>query len=349
MYLLIAVWGSTRKEYGAMKLTIYLMLGSAFLVIGMVMMYLQSGTGTFSIAALAGADYPVEFQKLVFLLFLIGFGVLAAIWPLHTWSPDGHVAAPTAVSMLHAGVLMKLAAYGLLRVGIFAFPVGAQFWAPLIATLATVNAIYGAMVAMAQRDMKFVVGYSSVSHMGYVLFGLAAATAISINGAVLQMFAHGVMTALFFALVGLVYDKAHTRYMPDLGGLAHQMPRVAAAFVIACLASLGLPGLVNFVAEFLIFSGSIRVFPVQAVLSILAIVITAAYVLRVAKWVFFGPRNKKWDHLPDAQGIEMVPIVMLVAVLVFFGVFPDLLTGMIDSSVTALLNGSGIVALGGGF
>jgi len=349
MYILIAVWGSTRKEYGAMKLTIYLMLGSAFLLIGIVMLYLQSGTGSFDIAALASAQYSPGFQRLVFLLFTVGFGVLAALWPLHTWSPAGHVAAPTAVSMLHAGVLMKLAAYGLLRVGIFTFPDGALFWAPLIATLATVNAVYGAMVAMAQRDMKFVIGYSSVSHMGYVLFGLAAATSISINGAVAQMFAHGVMTALFFALVGLVYDKAHTRFMPELGGLAHQMPRVAAAFVIACLASLGLPGLVNFVAEFLIFTGSMRVFPIQAVLSILAIVITAAYVLRVAKWVFFGPRQERWDHLADARGIEMVPIVVLVFVLVFFGFFPGLLTGTIDGSVLTLLHGSGVAAVGGVF
>ncbi len=349
MYLLIGIWGSTRKEYGAMKLTIYLMLGSAFLLIGIIMLYLASGTGSFDIATLASVEYERSLQNIVYLLMLVGFGVLAALWPLHTWSPDGHVAAPTAVSMLHAGVLMKLAAYGLVRVALFALPEGAQTWAPVIATLATVNAVYGALVAMAQRDMKFVIGYSSVSHMGFVLFGLAAMNSISLNGAVAQMFAHGIMTALFFALVGLVYDKAHTRYMPELGGLAHQMPRVAAAFVIAGLASLGLPGLINFVAEFLIFTGSYQVYPVLAVLSILSIVVTAAYVLRVAKWVFFGPSLKRWEHLPEATGVEFVPIAILVGVLVVMGAFPSMLTGMIDTGVASLMEHIGFAQIGGNF
>ncbi|MDK2822137.1 MAG: NADH-quinone oxidoreductase subunit [Clostridia bacterium] len=333
MYILIGVWGSTNKEYAAMKLTLYLLVGSAFALIAVIGVYLYTGLNTFDIQTLTQYTYDVGFQKFAFFLLMIGFGFLVPMWPLHTWSPDGHVAAPTAVSMLHAGVLMKLGGYGLVRVGIFLFPEGAKFWAPLIAVLCIVNVVYGAMVAMAQKDLKFVIGYSSVSHMGYVLLGIAALNTLSINGAVAQMFAHGIMTALFFALVGNVYNKAHTRMIADFGGLAHQMPRVATGFVIAGLASLGLPGLVNFVAEFSIFVGAFRVYQVLAILAISGIVITAVYVLRVVQKVFFGPRNPRWDELQDAKGIELVPIVILCGVLIFLGFFPSFLMELINNGV----------------
>ncbi|MFZ7104539.1 MAG: complex I subunit 4 family protein [Peptococcaceae bacterium] len=332
MYILIGVWGSTNKEYAAMKLTIYLLVGSAFALIAVIGVYLY-GEHTFDILALTKQTYDVGFQKFAFFLLMIGFGFLVPMWPLHTWSPDGHVAAPTAVSMLHAGVLMKLGGYGLVRVGIFMFPEGAKFWAPLIATLCIVNVVYGAMVAMAQKDLKFVIGYSSVSHMGYVLLGVSALNTLSINGAVAQMFAHGIMTALFFSLVGNIYNKAHTRMIADFGGLAHQMPRVASGFVIAGLASLGLPGLINFVAEFSIFVGAFRAYPVLAILAISGIVITAVYVLRVVQKVFFGPRNPRWDYLQDAKGIELVPIVILCGVLIFLGFFPSFLMELINNGV----------------
>ncbi|KJS18913.1 MAG: NADH dehydrogenase [Clostridiaceae bacterium BRH_c20a] len=333
MYILIGVWGSTNKEYSAMKLTIYLLVGSAFALIVIIAVYLYTGLGTFDIQTLTQQTYDIGFQKFAFLLLMVGFGFLVPMWPLHTWSPDGHVAAPTAVSMLHAGVLMKLGGYGLIRAGIFIFPEGAKFWAPVIAILCIVNVVYGAMVAMAQKDLKFVIGYSSVSHMGYVLLGVASLNTLSISGAVAQMFAHGIMTALFFALVGNVYNKAHTRMIADFGGLAHQMPRIAAGFVIAGLASLGLPGLVNFVAEFAIFVGSFRVYPVLTILAISGIVITAVYVLRVVQNVFFGPRNPKWDGLEDVRGIELVPIVILCGVLLFLGFFPSLLMELINNGV----------------
>ncbi|MGI6224672.1 MAG: complex I subunit 4 family protein [Peptococcales bacterium] len=333
MYILIGVWGSTNKEYAAMKLTLYLLVGSAFALIAVIAVYLYTGLGTFDILTLTQQNYDVGFQKFAFFLLMIGFGFLVPMWPLHTWSPDGHVAAPTAVSMLHAGVLMKLGGYGLVRVGIFMFPEGAKFWAPLIAFLCIINVVYGAMVAMAQKDLKFVIGYSSVSHMGYVLLGIAALNTLSINGAVAQMFAHGIMTALFFALIGNVYNKAHTRMIADFGGLAHQMPRIAAGFLIAGLASLGLPGLVNFVAEFSIFVGAFRVYPILAILAISGIVITAVYVLRVVQKVFFGPRNPRWDFMVDAQGVELVPIVILCGVLIFLGFFPSLLMEMINNGV----------------
>ncbi len=351
MYILIGVWGSTRKEYAAMKLTLYLLVGSAFALIGIIATFLYAaqpehlGVRTFDILQLATVNYDIGFQKFIFFLFMIGFGFLVPMWPLHTWSPDGHVAAPTAVSMLHAGVLMKLGGYGLIRLGLFYFPEGVQYWVPLIVVLCIVNVVYGAMVAMQQKDLKFVVGYSSVSHMGYVLLGIASLNIMSIDGAVTQMFAHGIMTALFFALVGNIYHKAHTRMIAEFGGLARQMPRVAAGFVIGGLASLGLPGLNNFVAEFLIFVGSFSVdkvlfgwlhFRVLSILAILGVVITAVYVLRVVQFVFFGPRNTKWDHLEDAKGIEMVPFVILIGTLLLFGLFPQPLVGLINSGVAPL-------------
>lgn len=356
MYILIGVWGSTRKEYAAMKLTLYLLVGSAFVLIGTIAMFLYAadpvkglGFRTFDIVQLASVQYDPGFQKFAFFLMMVGFGFLVPMWPLHTWSPDGHVAAPTAVSMLHAGVLMKLGGYGLIRVGLLCFPEGAHYWVPLIATLCTVNATYGAFVAMVQKDLKFVIGYSSVSHMGYVLLGIAALNTVSIDGAVAQMFAHGIMTALFFSLVGNIYHKAHTREIAAFGGLVHQMPRVAYGFMIAGLASLGLPGLYNFVAEFSIFTGAIQVYPLRAIISIFAIVVTAIYVLRVMMRVFFGPRNPQWDHLTDAKGVEIVPYIILCGTLILFGMIPDLMMGMIDGGVAPLAEKLAAFKMGGIF
>ncbi|MEW6623265.1 MAG: NADH-quinone oxidoreductase subunit M [Bacillota bacterium] len=352
MYVLIGVWGSTRKEYAAMKLTLYLLIGSVFALVAIIATFLYAaapeylGFITLDMVALGTVTYDIAFQKFAFLLMLVGFGFLVPMWPLHTWSPDGHVAAPTAVSMLHAGVIMKLGGYGLIRLGVFYYPEGAKYWAPVIALLCIVNVVYGALVAMVQKDLKFVVGYSSVSHMGYVLLGIAALNTLSLDGAVAQMFAHGIMTALFFALVGNIYHKSHTREIARFGGLAHQMPRVAAGFVIAGLASLGLPGLNNFVAEFLIFLGAFSVdqvilgfisFRLLAILGILGIVITATYVLRVVQFTFFGPRKAEWDHLEDAKGIEMVPIVILIGTLILFGVYPAPLIDLINSGVEPLV------------
>ncbi|MHB1127925.1 MAG: complex I subunit 4 family protein [Bacillota bacterium] len=351
MYVLIGIWGSTRKEYAAMKLTLYLLIGSAFALVGIIALFVyakgQLGYATFDIQTLATITYDVGFQKMIFFLFMIGFGVLVPMWPMHLWSPDGHVAAPTAVSMLHAGVLMKLGAYGLIRAGVFLFPEGAKYWAPLIAVLCIVNVVYGAMVAMRQKDLKFVIGYSSVSHMGYVLLGISTLNLFSLSGAVNQMFAHGIMTALFFALVGNVYHQAHTREIAGFGGLVHRMPRITAGFLIAGLASLGLPGLNNFVAEFLIFVGSFTKeqilfgflpYRVLSILAILGVVITAIYVLRVVQFTFFGPLNPKWSHLRDARGVEMVPIVLLVGVLILFGLVPSGLVDVINVGVQPLVD-----------
>jgi len=339
-----------------MKLTIYLLIGSAFLLVGLVAIYLKGGADTFMFEELAlRADrFDPTFQKIAFGLLLVGFGSLISMFPFHSWSPDGYAGAPTAVSMIHAGVLKKIGGYGLIRLGLLVLPEGAKFWAPLIATLAVINILYAAFIALSQKDLKYVVGYSSVSHMGYVLIAVAAMNTTSIDGAVAQMFAHGVMSALFFSMIGFVYERTHTRNIPDLGGLAHQMPRLAVGFMIAGLASLGLPGTANFVAEFTIFIGTIKVYPVHAILGIFGVIFTAVYTLRVLANVLFGPRRPEYDHIKDLKGPEMVPVVVLVSVIFIAGIFPNSLLGLIDSGVISsglakILDTLGQVSMGGLF
>jgi NADH-quinone oxidoreductase subunit M len=334
MYLLIGIWGTGRKEYAAMKLTLYLLLGSAFILVGILAVYFLSPTNTFDIPdLLATAKFSETQQRVLFLIFYIGFGILAGIWPLHTWSPDGHASAPTAVSMLHAGVLMKLGAFGVLRVGMSLMPEGAIYWAPLMGTIAVINIIYGAFSAMGQTDLKYVIAYSSVSHMGVVMLGLAGLNAISLTGSTLQMFAHGIMTGLFFALVGLVYEKSHTRDILKMGGFAEKMPGIAVAFVVGGLSSFGLPGTSGFVAEFLTFWGVWQTYPWMTYLGVAGIVITATYVLRVVQKVFLGPRPPGYDDLPDARTTEWVALVVLGAILIVTGVMPRLLTDFLNVGV----------------
>jgi len=350
MYLLIAVWGSTRKEYAAMKLTLYLLIGSIIALVGALAMYFQAGARTFDIIALREIGFPLAFQKLWFLPVFMGFGVLAGIWPFHNWSPDGHVAAPTAVSMLHAGVLMKLGAFAALRVGVELLPEGARYWLPFVIFLVTVNVVYGAAIAMVQKDFKYVIGFSSVSHMGLVTMGFATMNVTGMNGAVMQMFSHGVMTALFFAVVGMVYDRAHTRDIPSLGGFAKYMPGVAIAFVIGGLVSMGMPGLSGFVAELQIFMGIWRAgndpamqaiapwYPYIAIISSLGIILTAAYVLRVVQQVFFGPFDAhKWHDLRPITTLDKVSLVILCAVLIAAGVYPRWLMDVIQVGVVPVV------------
>jgi NADH-quinone oxidoreductase subunit M len=282
---------------------------------------------------LYAAHYDPNFQKIVFPLFLIGCGVLAGLWPFHTWSPDGHVAAPTAVSMLHAGVLMKLGAFGIIRLGMQMLPEGAHFWMPMLITLGTINVIYGAISAMAQTDFKYMVGYSSVSHMGYVLMGLATLNTIGVNGAVLQMFSHGVMTALMFAMVGALYDQAHVRQMSLFGGLANKMPRFAAFFAIAGLASLGLPGLSGFIAEFHVFLGVFQSYPALGGLAVFGAAITAVYILRMLAMAFFGPENERWADLKEMTRLEQLGGALLISFMLLMGVFPSLFLERISDSV----------------
>jgi NADH-quinone oxidoreductase subunit M len=341
MYLLIGIWGTGPKEYSAMKLTLMLMGGSALVMLGMLALYWQSGGQSFGLEDLAKADFSVGFQRLWFPLLFIGFGVLAAMWPLHTWSPDGHASAPTAVSMLHAGVLMKLGAYGCLRVGLGLLPQGAMFWSPAIAALVLVGVIYGAIGAAAQKDLKYVTAYSSVSHMGLVLLGLATLQPLGVDGAVLQMFAHGIMTGLFFGLIGSVYGRTHTRDITKMGGLAKVMPFLAGAWVLAGMAGLGLPGLAGFVSELLVFLGAFNSGPWMKVLAVLAassVVFTAFFVLRVVQRTFFGPmRDSHFEGLDDAHWNEKLALGILAGVLVAFGLFPQPLLRLIDPSVLPIL------------
>jgi NADH-quinone oxidoreductase subunit M len=336
MYLLIGIWGSTRKEYGAMKLTLYLMGGSAFIILGMVAVYFGSGLQTFDMRLLAQASlFSPAFQRVFFPPMFLGFAVLAGMFPFHTWSPTGHVAAPTAVSMLHAGVLMKLGAYGCLRAAMWLMPEGANYWLLPIAIATLINAVYGATIAMTQRDFKFMVGYSSVSHMGLVVMGLAAGNEIGLIGSVLQMFAHGVMTALFFAVVGrMIYERTHTRQFPELGGLVQIMPFAAVVFVLAGLSSMGMPGFAGFWAEFNIFMGMWDRFPLISILAAVSIPVTAAYILRAIYVVFFGKvRDESFFRLPKLTWQEYTGATILAAVILIVGLYPSILTEMIGSGV----------------
>ncbi|HHV64926.1 MAG TPA: NADH-quinone oxidoreductase subunit M [Peptococcaceae bacterium] len=344
IYIMVVIWGSSKrvtKEYAAMKLTIYLLIGSAFLLVGVIALFVKSvalsGTADMSFEALAQIDFPEQFQIYIFALLLVGFGSLLSMWPFHSWSPDGYAGAPTAVSMIHAGVLKKIGGYGLIRFAIYVLPLGANFWAPYIAVLGVIGVAYAAMSALAQKDLKYLVGYSSVSHMGYVLLGLASLGVIGVNGAVAAMFAHGVMASLFFAMIGFIYERTHTRYIPDLGGLSHYAPRLAAGFMLAGMASLGLPGLVTFIPEFTIFLASFEVFGWLAVVAIAGIIITALYILRAGANTLFGPANPQFKGLQDLKGPEMVPLVVLGSVLVIGGIMPSLLFDMIDSATAPIM------------
>ena len=340
MYLLIAVWGSTRKEYGAMKLTLYLLAGSALVLPAIVYLVAKSGLNTFSLVALmqAGTFSPFQ-QKFAFLLFYIGFGILAGVWPFHTWSPVGHVAAPTAVSMIHAGVLMKIGAFGVLRVGMFLCPEGWQYWAPLMALLATVGIVYGVFVGLSQTDLKYVIGYSSVSHMGIVGLGLATVTVDGLNGAVFQMFAHGVMTALFFSAVGYIYDKTHTKTIAELGGLSRVMPVASGYFIVAALTGIGVPCLASFWAELTVFISSFKVYPVYGTLAVCALVVSALFILRVVQRTCYGPVSDRFAHLPDVSLGLSIPRIILVSVIVLFGLFPSIMFDMIQTASIPFVTG----------
>jgi NADH-quinone oxidoreductase subunit M len=352
MYLLIGVWGSSTdfgiflrtKEYGAMKLMLYLVAGSVLVWIGILALYVNSaslGSPTFSITQIGQlaqeGQFSESFQNWVFPLFMIGFGVLAGLWPFHTWSPDGHVAAPTGVSMLHAGVLMKLGAYGIIRVGMILVPEGAANWMPVLITLGTVNVLYGAISAISQQDLKYVVGYSSVSHMGYVLMGIATLHPVGLAGAVLQMFSHGIMTALMFAMVGAIYDRAHLRDINVLNGLMKRMGVTSFFFAIAGLASLGLPGLSGFIAEFMVFVGTFRTYLPLAVLAVVGTAITAVYILRLLARAFFGDTDPRWEHLTDASPVEKAVGGAFVVILIFVGVWPAPLLRVINMGVGSVL------------
>lgn len=347
MYLLIGIWGSGPKEYAAMKLTLMLMGGSALLMVGLLGIYTNSapngGPLTFNILEIAKVHIPIEAQRMFFPMTFVGFGILGALFPFHTWSPDGHASAPTAVSMLHAGVLMKLGGYGAFRVAIFLLPEAAHELSWIFIILTSISVVYGAFGAIVQKDLKYINAYSSVSHCGLVLFAVLMMNKTAMDGAILQMISHGLMTALFFALIGMIYGRTHTRMINEMGGLMKVMPFLGVAYVIAGLASLGLPGLSGFVAEMTIFVGSFQhtdtFHRVVTIVAVSSIVITAVYILRVVGALLFGPiKNDHYLHLDDAKWYEKLSTVTLILAIAAIGIAPLWLSDMIGISLQPIID-----------
>ncbi len=342
MYLLIGVWGSGRKEYAAMKLTLMLMGGSAFLLVGILGIYFHSapegGSYTMNLLEIARVHIPMSAQRLFFPLTFLGFGVLGALFPFHTWSPDGHASAPTAVSMLHAGVLMKLGGYGCFRVAIYLMPEAAKELSWIFIVLTGISVVYGAYSAIVQKDLKYINAYSSVSHCGLVLFAILMLNRTAMTGAVLQMLSHGLMTALFFALIGMIYSRTHTRSIEEMGGLMKVMPFLSVCYVIAGLASLGLPGLSGFVAEMTVFVGAFEhadtFHRVMTVVAATSIVITAVYILRVVGRLLYGNvLNPAHLSLKDATWDERFAVVCLIIAVAGIGLAPGWIADLISGSV----------------
>ena len=343
MYFLISVWGTGRKEYSAMKFLIFTISGSALMLIGILVLFFS--TGTFDMTELGNrnlTDLLIPAQ-MVFFLFFIAFAIKLPVWPVHTWLPDAHTDAPTAGSVMLAGVLIKMGGYGLIRVNTAMFPGITSDYSWFLVTLAVVSIMYGAMVTLRQSDLKRLIAYSSVSHMGLVLLGIASlgaagqVSAVGLNGAAMQMFTHGTITGLMFLLVGQVYEKAHTRYIPDMGGLASRMPFLASAMIVAGLASLGLPSLSGFVSEVLVFLGAFSVWSWPTAIAVSSIVLTAGYILWMIQRVMFGPEKPRFSEVGDASLVEAIPVVLLVASIVIVGIYPALITDVFSSTLNPMV------------
>jgi len=349
--MLISVWGSGRKEYSAMKFLIFTILGSGFMLVGIVAVYLTPGLGTFDMVELSTKATMLTSAGLLipmgglFWLFFVGFAIKLPTWPVHTWLPDAHTDAPTAASVMLAGVLLKMGGYGLLRINVGMFPSQADKFAWVLVFLGVVSVLYGAVITMRQTDLKRLIAYSSVSHMGLVLVGIGSIgisegtlSVTGLNGAAMQLFTHGTVTGLLFLSVGLVYEKTHTRYIPDLGGLAGRMPFVAVAMLIAGLASLGLPGLSGFVSELLVFLGAYQAYEWPTALAVAGIVLAAGYILWMMQRTFFGERRASFDDLPDASLVEALPLVLMLVTIIGVGVYPAILTDVFESGLNPMVD-----------
>ncbi len=337
MYLLIGIWGGPRREYAAIKFVIYTLTGSAMMLVGILALYFNSPSPhTFDMIRLGGLTWAPLFQSIVFVFLFFGFAVKLPMVPFHTWLPDAHVEAPTAVSVLLAGILLKMGGYGILRTCLTILPDAAKQYALYIGIFAAINVVYGALQVLAQRDLKAIVAYSSVSQMGYVLLGFAGMTTISLSGASIQLFSHGLISGLLFLLVGSIYERTHTRQVAEMEGLAPRQPILAAIFTMAGLATLGLPGMSGFIAEFVTFVGAFQTWPVITAICVFGIVLSAGYMLWTVRRIFMGPLRPAFLTLGDARGIELVPLFTLAALIVFFGVFPSVLTDVAEAGVAPL-------------
>ncbi|HEY6417430.1 MAG TPA: NADH-quinone oxidoreductase subunit M [Candidatus Binataceae bacterium] len=339
MYFLIGIWGGPRREYAAIKFFLYTLLGSVLILLAMLGLYYYSPTPTFDmtqLAANAGA-YPMSFQRIVWIALFIGFAIKIPAFPFHTWLPDAHVEAPTAISVILAGVLLKMGTYGILRVNFSMLPGASHELAWLfLGVIGTINIVYGAMCAMAQTDYKKLIAYSSISHMGYVMLGIASFTAAGINGAVLQMFNHGTITAMLFILVGVIYDRAHHREINGFGGLAQEMPLYAGMTGFAFFAGMGLPGMSAFISEVLVLLGAWQTHPLMTVFAAATAILTAGYLLWTFQRIYLGPLNEKYKSLPDLSFREAFTLVPLAVIVLILGVYPHAILGLLNTSLVHL-------------
>ncbi|MBK7305848.1 MAG: NADH-quinone oxidoreductase subunit M [Chitinophagaceae bacterium] len=340
-YLLIGIWGSGKKEYSANKLALMLMGGSALVLVGLLGIYFSNSLRTFDLLELSQLNIPIQTQMICFPLLFVGFGVFTALFPFHTWVPDGHSSAPTAGSMFLAGISMKLGGYGCLRVATYIMPDGAKEYANIIIVLSVIAILYGAFATMMQKDLKYINAYSSVSHCGFVLLGIGMLTKTSMTGAVMQMVSHGLMTALFFAVIGMIYERTHTRQVNEMGGLLKRMPFIITVLFIVGLCSLGLPGLSGFVAEMTVFMGSWQ-HPdtfrrVATILACLSIVVTAVYILRAVTKTAMGPLTAGFEDLKDAAWNEKLAALILIAGIIAIGVAPFWLNDLISPGAEVIM------------
>ncbi len=337
MYLLISIWGSGRKEYSAMKFLIFTIAGSAAMLIGILIIYFS--TGTFDMVQLANSPVVIATYsaQAVFWLLFIAFAIKLPVWPVHTWLPDAHTDAPTAVSVMLAGVLLKMGGYALIRLNVSIFPDIARQYQPILIGLAVVSIILGALAVFKQKDLKRLIAYSSVSHMGFVLLGIASLSTIGLTGAGMQMFAHGTITGMLFMSIGLIYERAHTRQIPDLGGLATRMPIIAIMMVLAGLASLGLPSMSGFVSELTVFIGTFSQYPVATIIAVSSIALTAGYILWTVQRVLFGHETEKASHLSDTTAIEMVPLLVMLGLIFLVGLYPAIITDYLKLGIEPLM------------
>jgi len=341
-YLLIGIWGSGKKEYAANKLALMLMAGSALVLVGLLGLYFSGSENTFDLMKLSQAHIPAEVQKICFPLLFVGFGIFGALFPFHTWVPDGHSAAPTAGSMFLAGISMKLGGYGCLRVATYIMPEGAKEYANIIIVLSSIAILYGAFATMMQKDLKYINAYSSVSHCGFVLLGIGMLTKTAMTGAVMQMVSHGLMTALFFAVIGMIYERTHTRQVDEMGGLLKVMPFITTVLFIVGLCSLGLPGLSGFVAEMTIFMGSWEhtdaFHRIATIAACMSIVVTAVYILRAVGKVAMGPLKAGYENLSDATWTEKSAAIILIIGIIAIGFAPFWLNNLVGPGTELIMN-----------